>query len=428
MSFPLRLLIASLLLTAFASPAFAHPETVNVCTVVVHEDSVSVTLEVPINDLIRRYKLGKSGELISRAALVQAAGQHRAVVLKHLGLVGEDGERLLGEMQGVDDSALPAEGSRFLRSAGPRIAYALRFATAKPTFIDLQQSLGDDEYGVILKLIVKQDGRAGEEKFFLAEQDLQPLRLTWPPTPLEGNAPAVMHPADDETERDLPKPGGEPPAAEAQAGAVPLPAPASPSPPQRSQDDSGFSGYGTFFVHGIWHILVGWDHLLFILGITLAVRGLWELVKVVTAFTVAHTATMTLAALGWVHLPEEIVEPIIAASIVYVAFENAFKPQWAQSWTRLCAAFLFGLFHGLGFAGGLQAGGLSGVQLASALALFALGVEAGHQVVVLPAFSLLWTWRRKGREVHVSRFAYIGSLAIAGAGMYYLAVAVIHAV
>lgn len=417
MAVPLRsrLLPALLLLAALlapAEPAFAHPETVNVCTVVVHEDGVSVTLEVPVNDLIRRYKLGKSGAQIGRAALADAASKHRGVVLKHLDLVNQDGERMLGELQGVDDSALPAAGVRFLRSAGPRVAYSLRFAAAKPVFIDLRQSLGDDEYGVVLKLIVRQDGRDGEEKFFLAEQDLQPLRFTWPPAPLGGDAPSATHPADDELERDNSAPAAP------EAGA---------SSDGDTQSEAGFSGYGTFFVSGVWHILLGWDHLLFILGITLAVRGLWELVKVVTAFTVAHTATMTLAALGLVRLPEGLVEPVIAASIVYVAVENAFRPQWAQSWTRLCVAFVFGLFHGLGFAGGLQAGGLSGAQLAGALALFALGVEAGHQVVVLPAFSLLWAGRRKLKEVHVSRFAYAASLFIAAAGLYYLASALIHA-
>ena len=75
--------------------------------------------------------------------------------------------------------------------------------------------------------------------------------------------------------------------------------------------------------------------------------------KVVTAFTLAHTLTLTLAALNLVRLPERVVEPLIAASIVFVAVQNLFWPRRSRGWIRLGAAFFFGLFHGLGFAGGL---------------------------------------------------------------------------
>ena len=81
---------------------------------------------------------------------------------------------------------------------------------------------------------------------------------------------------------------------------------------------------------------------------------MWDLVKVVTAFTAAHTITLTLSVLGVVRLGEHVVEPMIAASIVFVAVQNVAWPRSSRGWGRIAVAFAFGLFHGLGFAGGLQ--------------------------------------------------------------------------
>ena len=109
----------------------------------------------------------------------------------------------------------------------------------------------------------------------------------------------------------------------------------------------------TYIWHGARHILTGYDHLLFLGALVLAATTLWDLVAVVTAFTVAHSLTLTLAALQIVRLPERLVEPVIAASIVCVGLQNIFWPRQARGYTRLAVAFVFGLFHGLGFAGGL---------------------------------------------------------------------------
>ena len=108
-----------------------------------------------------------------------------------------------------------------------------------------------------------------------------------------------------------------------------------------------------YFVHGIFHILTGYDHMLFMGALVLAAISLWDLVKVVSAFTLAHTITLALSVLNIVRLPSHIVEPMISASIVFVAVQNIIAPRQARGWTRLAAAFFFGLFHGLGFAGGL---------------------------------------------------------------------------
>src|SRR5260370_27769018 len=93
--------------------------------------------------------------------------------------------------------------------------------------------------------------------------------------------------------------------------------------------------------------------MLFMCALALAALTIWDVVKVVSAFTVALSVTLTLSVLNVVRLPEHVVEPMIAASIVFVALQNAFIPKLSRGWARVWTAFFFGLFHGLGFAVGL---------------------------------------------------------------------------
>lgn len=185
-----------------------------------------------------------------------------------------------------------------------------------------------------------------------------------------------------------------------------------------------------YFRHGLLHILTGYDHLLFVTALVLSVRSLWELVKVVSAFTLAHSITLALSAFDLFRLPAPVVEPMIAASIIFVAVQNVFWPERTRDWTRLAVAFFFGLFHGLGFAGGLLEAmqGMSSNALVLAIVGFSAGVEVGHQVVVLPTFCALKLargWRRvaadrETRTLLISRWA---SAAISLAGMVYLGAA-----
>lgn len=182
-----------------------------------------------------------------------------------------------------------------------------------------------------------------------------------------------------------------------------------------------------FVRYGIMHILSGYDHLLFVGALLLAVTTLWDLVKVISAFTLAHTITLTVAALDIFRLPGEIVEPMIAASIVLVAVQNVVWPEQSRGWSRLLVAFFFGLFHGLGFAGGLL-DAMSGMHVAvavMAIAAFSVGVEIGHQIVVLPVFCGLRLLRRayaeeSGPDRLVRRY---GSAVISVVGMVYLVAA-----
>ena len=132
---------------------------------------------------------------------------------------------------------------------------------------------------------------------------------------------------------------------------------------------------------GIEHILTGIDHLLFVLALLIITHGGWKLVKTVTAFTVSHTLSLTLATLGYVHIPSKPVEAVIALSIVFVAAEILRGSQGQQGITARSpwiVALLFGLIHGLGFAGGLSEAGLPEGHIPTALLFFSIGVETGH--------------------------------------------------
>ena len=153
-------------------------------------------------------------------------------------------------------------------------------------------------------------------------------------------------------------------------------------------------GIGSFFLLGIEHILTGYDHLLFLLALILRGGNIWSLLKIITAFTVAHSITLALAALNIVMLPERLVEATIALSIAYVAAENLFMRHAVSH--RWAVAFIFGLMHGFGFSNVLRELGLPKEGLVWALLNFNLGVEAGQAIAVVIAVPLL-IWLRRYR-------------------------------
>jgi hydrogenase/urease accessory protein HupE len=195
---------------------------------------------------------------------------------------------------------------------------------------------------------------------------------------------------------------------------------------------SNWSTVVTFFENGVHHILTGYDHLLFVAALVLGAASLWDLVKVVTAFTVAHSITLTLAVIGWVHLPPHLVEAVISASIVFVAVQNLAQPRRSHGVSRLVVAFLFGLFHGLGFAGGLMdlMHAMPQTVLVLALVGFSLGVEAGNQVVLLPLYAILIGARRFAERSDqglwmTTAMRRIGSGIVAAGGVYFLGLALL---
>jgi len=167
-------------------------------------------------------------------------------------------------------------------------------------------------------------------------------------------------------------------------------------------------GLASFVLLGIEHILTGWDHLLFLLGLLLRGGSWLALAKIVTAFTLAHSITLALAALDVVVLPDRLVEAVIALSIAFVAAENLFgKPVVARRWL---VSFCFGLVHGFGFSSALRELGLASSGLLVSLFGFNAGVEIGQGVVVavaLPALALLRRTRWERRMVWSSSVAIL---------------------
>lgn len=173
----------------------------------------------------------------------------------------------------------------------------------------------------------------------------------------------------------------------------------------------------TYFRLGFTHILPkGLDHILFVLGIFLFGRGLRPMAWQISAFTLAHSITLGLAMYGVVSLPASIVEPLIALSIVYVAFENLVASELTPC--RLALVFAFGLLHGLGFAGVLRELALPRGAFVTGLVTFNLGVEAGQVTVIAGATLLVAHWAR-----HQDRYRRLvvvpGSCAIALVGAYW---------
>jgi len=165
---------------------------------------------------------------------------------------------------------------------------------------------------------------------------------------------------------------------------------------------------------GFAHIVPqGLDHVLFVFGLFLFSTQLRPLVWQVTAFTVAHAVTLSLALYGVVSLPPALVEPLIALSIVYIGVENVMTERLTKR--RAAVVFSFGLLHGLGFAGALRTLGLPQQEQFLGLVSFNVGIELGQLAVLTAALSTLGWWRRRGW--YRSRLAVPLSLAIAAIGV-----------
>ena len=177
--------------------------------------------------------------------------------------------------------------------------------------------------------------------------------------------------------------------------------------------------FGRFIVSGFEHIIPkGLDHILFVLGLFFYSLRFGPLLGQVTAFTLAHTVTLALAGLGIVSIPAAIVEPLIAASIVYVAVENIFGGKGGVGITRIAVVFGFGLLHGLGFASVLSDVGLIEGRFAISLIGFNIGVELGQLTVIAAAFVLMALPFGR-QDWYRNVIAIPASVAIAGVGAWW---------
>lgn len=172
-----------------------------------------------------------------------------------------------------------------------------------------------------------------------------------------------------------------------------------------------------FIPAGAYHIFIGPDHILFIVGLLLLGGSLLRLLTIVTAFTIAHSITLTLAALDIANPPARLIEPAIALSIVYVGIDNLMigKAGWD---VRAWIAFFFGLVHGFGFASVLREFGLPRQALTLSLFSFNFGVEIGQICIVVIVASLLAALRSRNQTLG-KRVATVGSVIVILAGSYW---------
>ena len=187
-----------------------------------------------------------------------------------------------------------------------------------------------------------------------------------------------------------------------------------------------------FIVHGVWHIWIGFDHVLFLIMLLLPSvmmvannrwvplssfrPAVWNVVKIVTVFTVSHSVTLTLAALGVVQLPVNLVEAVIALSIIVVAVMHFFPDTHRYI---LVTVFVFGLFHGFGFANVLAPLGLDLTNRLIGVAAFNIGVEIGQLTIVFALFPLLWLVRGWRLYPPVA-FKYTSVVVILLAGIWFI--------
>jgi hypothetical protein len=151
------------------------------------------------------------------------------------------------------------------------------------------------------------------------------------------------------------------------------------------------SSFGNFLVLGVKHILTGYDHLLFLFGLLVVVRGLISSLSIITSFTIAHSITLAAATFNLAQIPSRIVEPLIAASIVFVGVENLLRGGVPKA--RHLVTFGFGLIHGFGFASVLREMGVGAGGAALPLLSFNIGVELGQIMVVAVALAIIWKLR-----------------------------------
>ena len=179
----------------------------------------------------------------------------------------------------------------------------------------------------------------------------------------------------------------------------------------------GLAVFKAFTAAGIHHIAIGPDHILFIIGLLLLGGSMLRLLGIVSAFTVGHSITLSLAALNVVAPPARVIEPAIALSIVYVGADNLLSSPGARD-VRAWIALFFGLVHGFGFASVLREIGLPLRALGISLFSFNLGVEIGQALIVISVASLLALARARSPR-RAQQLVTVGSICVMVAGAYW---------
>lgn len=191
-----------------------------------------------------------------------------------------------------------------------------------------------------------------------------------------------------------------------------------PLPREGVAQTGWIANFVDYVVIGFAHIVPkGLDHILFVLGLFFFSLRLRVMVLQATVFTLAHSVTLALASLGWVAVPGSIVEPLIAASIVFIAAENIFQRDVSK--LRYGVIFLFGLLHGLGFASVLGDIGMGAGHFLSSLIAFNIGVEIGQVVILAAAYAAVGIWFGE-KPWYRARIAIPASAAIGIIGLWWV--------
>jgi hydrogenase/urease accessory protein HupE len=357
-------LILGLLL--FVSPAFAHPEGFSGFRFLVWQDKAKAILTLHTRDMGAWFPSGKYPNY--------SEGVCRDIIAQPTDLL---------EVHFDDVPVTPIDKQAFVPETG-MIQVELTYPIAKmPAVITVWS-----------KHLVRLP--RGHQQLFFAED------MRRQPDAQSGSAlsEATLTVEEDNTTFDIPHFSG-----------IASTAPAStPSANPR--------GRISFFLLGVEHIATGYDHLLFLAALLLVSKNFREAASVVTFFTVAHSITLSLAALDIIRLPGRIVEPAIAASILYVGVENVVgKHRFAL---RAAITFAFGLVHGLGFAGALREVGLGSTPggVAWPLFKFSVGLESCQILIALVFLRILLFFR--AREWFEQRLVPACSMLIAGIGAFWL--------
>lgn len=186
---------------------------------------------------------------------------------------------------------------------------------------------------------------------------------------------------------------------------------------QNDRLPSTFTTFVDFFELGVEHIVTGYDHLLFLLGLLMVTHSFWPAIKIITFFTIAHSITLALAGLNVIELPSSFVEPFIAATIVYVGIENIIRGDHPKG--RHWLTFGFGLIHGFGFASVLREMEIGSADFGILLPLlsFNLGIETGQIAVAAVVLPVIWALNNRVKTA--GKFLTVCSAAISLMGAYW---------
>jgi len=186
---------------------------------------------------------------------------------------------------------------------------------------------------------------------------------------------------------------------------------------QNAEPPSTLSAFVDFFSLGVEHIVTGYDHLLFLFGLLMVTHSFWPAIKIITFFTIAHSLTLALAGLNVVELPSSVVEPFIAATIVYVGVENIIRGDHPKG--RHWLTFGFGLIHGFGFASVLREMEIGNSDFGILLPLlsFNLGIETGQIAIAAIVLPIIWLLNSRVETAH--KFLAACSVVISLMGAYW---------